>query len=144
MPNPWVEFVRKWSLENNERYACSVGNPKCREEYYVIKEGKKTALKLEKEKERNKRIDDAETSRRHRENERDKAKKFELMETTEQEKKENKKFTQDISKVGLRNAMRTMFNEQQKNLSKEDKDEMARLNNELMNIMGARPKKRRK
>ena len=66
------------------------------------------------------------------------------METTEQEKKENKKFTQDISKVGLRNAMRTMFNEQQKNLSKEDKDEMARLNNELMNIMGARPKKRRK
>ena len=31
MPNPCIEFVRKWSLENNERYACSVGNPICRE-----------------------------------------------------------------------------------------------------------------
>lgn len=34
MANAWVEWVREWSKRNKLSYACSVGKPKCRAEYY--------------------------------------------------------------------------------------------------------------
>ncbi len=34
MPNAWVEHVRDWAKRNKLSYACSVGKPKCRQEYY--------------------------------------------------------------------------------------------------------------
>ena len=36
MPNAWVMHVRDWAKRNKLSYACSVGKPKCREEYYGI------------------------------------------------------------------------------------------------------------
>jgi hypothetical protein len=37
MPNAWVEHVRNWAKKNKLSYACSVGKPKCRAEYYADK-----------------------------------------------------------------------------------------------------------
>jgi hypothetical protein len=34
MVNKWIEFVRKWSKDNDMTYMCAVTTPRCREDYY--------------------------------------------------------------------------------------------------------------
>lgn len=51
MANAWVEFVKKWSKDNNETYSCSVSLPACREAYQKTKPPKK-AKKLTQKQER--------------------------------------------------------------------------------------------
>jgi hypothetical protein len=34
MVNKWIEFVRKWSKDNDMTYMCAVSTPRCREDYY--------------------------------------------------------------------------------------------------------------
>lgn len=51
MANAWVEFVRKWSKDNNETYSCAVSLPACREAYQKTKPPKK-AKKLTQKQER--------------------------------------------------------------------------------------------
>ena len=51
MANAWVEFVKKWSKDNNETYSCAVSLPACREAYQATKPPKK-AKKLTQKQER--------------------------------------------------------------------------------------------
>lgn len=52
MPNRWIEFVKKWSSENNVSYGCALSKPEMKAEYSrlypkVLKVKKKGVAKLE-------------------------------------------------------------------------------------------------
>jgi len=51
MANAWVEFVKKWSKDNNQTYSCAVSLPECRQAYQATKPPKK-AKKLTQKQER--------------------------------------------------------------------------------------------